>query len=85
MDHHKQTLSTLPHNNISRTSEYLKVSPSTYQLRSSWCAVPLLSQPLLADQTKLPIVFRFQLHFPLSAHCKIKPLVKLHRCWDYDY
>ncbi|MEQ2241157.1 hypothetical protein ILYODFUR_022513, partial [Ilyodon furcidens] len=69
-DHHKRTLSTLPHNNvISRTSEYLKVSPSTYELRSSQCAVPLLSHPLLADQTPLPIVFWFQLHFPLPAHC----------------
>ncbi|MEQ2280732.1 hypothetical protein AMECASPLE_022963, partial [Ameca splendens] len=82
-DHHKRTLSTLPHNNIiSRTSEYLKVSPSTYQLRSSQCAVPLFSHPLLVDQTPLPIVFRFQLHFPLPAHCKIKPLVKLHRSPD---
>ncbi|MEQ2287820.1 hypothetical protein AMECASPLE_016487, partial [Ameca splendens] len=78
-DHHKQTPSTLPHNNIiSQTSEHLKVSPSTYQLCSSRCAVPLLSHPLLADQTPLLIVFRIQIHFPLPAHCKIKPLVKLH-------
>ncbi|MEQ2171291.1 hypothetical protein GOODEAATRI_009232, partial [Goodea atripinnis] len=27
-------------------------------------------------------VFRFQLRFPLPAHCKIKPLVKLHRSPD---
>ncbi|MED6258978.1 hypothetical protein ATANTOWER_015048 [Ataeniobius toweri] len=65
-----------------KPQSYLKVSPSTYQLRSSQCAVQLLSHPLLADQTPLPIVFRFQLHFPLPAHCKIKPLVKLHQSLD---
>ncbi|MEQ2302867.1 hypothetical protein AMECASPLE_011069 [Ameca splendens] len=93
------------HTSLAEPQSYLKVSPSTYQLRSSQCAVPLLSHSLLADQTPLPIktdfvillhspswilyiltvftylavVFRFQLHFPLPAHCKIKPLVKLHR------
>ncbi|MEQ2249630.1 hypothetical protein ILYODFUR_031359 [Ilyodon furcidens] len=91
-----------------KPQSYLRVSPSTYQLRSSQCAVPLLSHPLLADQTPLPsktdfvillhspswtlyiltmstyhaVVFWFQLHFPLPARCKIKPLVKLHRSPD---
>ncbi|MED6247729.1 hypothetical protein ATANTOWER_014907 [Ataeniobius toweri] len=62
-NHHKRTLSTLPHYNIiSRTSESPQVSPSTYQLHSSQCAVSIAVSPLLADQTQPLIVFRFQLH-----------------------